>query len=160
MNHQLTATIIGSLLGIIAVLLWRVREGRKPVSARSLLIPPAGMALGFGMFLEPHFRVPLVWGILAFLVGAIFFAGPLLATSSLHLQGETIMMKRSRAFFAVIVVLALVRCVARDYFDHFLSMEQTGALFYLLAFGMILRWRAKLYVAYRQLAASRASACD
>ena len=66
------------------------------------------------------------------------------------------MMKRSSAFFAVIIVLAVVRYLARGYFDRFLSLEQTGALFYLLAFGMILRWRAKLFFAYRALTSAPA----
>jgi len=44
-----------------------------------------------------------------------------------------------------------VRYLARGFFDRFLTLEQTGALFYLLAFGMILRWRAKLYFAWRAL---------
>ena len=64
------------------------------------------------------------------------------------------MMKRSSAFFVVIIVLAVVRYFARGFFDRFLTLEQTGALFYLLAFGMILRWRAKLFFAYRTLTAS------
>jgi membrane protein CcdC involved in cytochrome C biogenesis len=63
-------------------------------------------------------------------------------------------MKRSSAFFAVIIVLAVIRWAARDYFDRVLSLEQTGAIFYLLAFGMILRWRAKLFFAYRTLTAA------
>jgi membrane protein CcdC involved in cytochrome C biogenesis len=66
------------------------------------------------------------------------------------------MMKRSSAFFAVIIVLAVVRYLARGFFDRFLTLEQTGALFYLLAFGMILRWRAKLFFAWRTLTSSSA----
>ncbi len=66
------------------------------------------------------------------------------------------MMKRSSAFFSVIVVLAVVRYFARGYFDRFLTIDQTGAIFYLLAFGMILRWRAKLFFAYRTLTAAPA----
>jgi len=65
-------------------------------------------------------------------------------------------MKRSSAFFAVIIVLALVRWAARGYFDRVLSLEQTGAIFYLLAFGMILRWRLKLLLAWRTLNAAPA----
>ena len=65
-------------------------------------------------------------------------------------------MKRSSAFFAVIIVLAIVRWAARGYFDRVLSLEQTGAIFYLLAFGMILRWRLKLFLAYRALTAGLA----
>ena len=114
-------------------------------------MPPLGMATGFCMFLVPQCRIPLEWGLAAFLIGAVVLAVPLLLTSDLHWKDGAIMMKRSSAFFAVIVVLALVRYFARDYFDRFLTLEQTGALFYLLAFGMILRWRAKLYFAYRAL---------
>jgi len=97
-------------------------------------------------------------GLSAFLIGAVVFAYPLLLTSDLHLQDGVIRMKRSSAFFAVIIVLAVVRYLARGFFDRFLTLEQTGALFYLLAFGMILRWRAKLYFAYRALTSSPALA--
>src|ERR1039458_9850624 len=138
-------TAIVSLLGLCGVLLWRVREGRTAVTARKLLIPPLGMATGFAMFFVPAFRFPWTWGIGAFLAGAIVLAYPLLATSSLRRDGEAIMMKRSGAFFAVVIVLAGVRYLARGYFDSLLSLQQTGALFFVLAFGMILRWRASLY---------------
>ncbi|MGH9564201.1 MAG: CcdC family protein, partial [Terracidiphilus sp.] len=108
---------------------------------------------GFCMFFYPPSRVPVLWGLGAFLIGAVLLAYPLLITSDLHRENGEIRMKRSNAFFAVIVVLALVRWAARSYFDSFLSIEQTGTIFYLLAFGMILRWRAKLYFAYRALTA-------
>jgi membrane protein CcdC involved in cytochrome C biogenesis len=144
-------TAFVSVAGLCAVLAWRVREGRTAVTAKKILIPPLGMATGFSMFLVPEFRFPWTWGILAFLIGAIVFAYPLLATSSLRREGEAIMMKRSGAFFAVVIVLAAVRYLARGYFDRMLSLEQTGALFFVVAFGMILRWRASLYMAYRAL---------
>ncbi|MGA9060957.1 MAG: cytochrome c biogenesis protein CcdC [Terracidiphilus sp.] len=144
-------TAVVSLVGLTGVLVWRVREGRTAVTLRKIVMPPVGMATGFCMFFVPAFRVPWTWGLGAFLIGTVIFAYPLLLTSDLHLQDGVIMMKRSSAFFAVIIVLAIVRYLARDYFDRFLSLEQTGALFYLLAFGMILRWRAKLFFAYRAL---------
>jgi membrane protein CcdC involved in cytochrome C biogenesis len=144
-------TAVVSLVGLAGVLAWRVREGRTAVTLKKIVMPPLGMATGFCMFIVPAFRVPWIWGIAAFLLGAIVFAFPLLLTSDLHLQKGVIMMKRSSAFFAVIIVLAVVRYLARGYLDAYLSLEQTGALFYLLAFGMILRWRAKLFFAYRAL---------
>ena len=149
-------TAVVSLAGLTGVLVWRVREGRTAVTLRKIVMPPVGMATGFCMFIVPAFRVPWIWGLSAFVVGAIVFAYPLLLTSDLHLQNGVIMMKRSSAFFAVIIVLAAVRYLARGYFDRFMSLEQTGALFYLLAFGMILRWRAKLFFAYRALAGGSA----
>jgi membrane protein CcdC involved in cytochrome C biogenesis len=144
-------TAVVSLIGLAGVLAWRVREGRSAVTLKKIVMPPLGMATGFCMFIVPAFRVPFVWGISAFLIGAVVFAYPLLLTSDLHLQNGVIMMKRSSAFFAVIIVLAVVRYLARGFFDRFLTLEQTGALFYLLAFGMILRWRAKLFFAWRAL---------
>ncbi len=153
-------TAVVSLIGLAGVLAWRVREGRSAVTLKKIVMPPLGMATGFCMFIVPTFRVPLLWGLGAFLIGAIVLAYPLLLTSDLHRQNGVIMMKRSSAFFAVIIVLAIVRYLARGFFDRFLTLEQTGALFYLLAFGMILRWRAKLYFAYRTLTASPARAAD
>jgi membrane protein CcdC involved in cytochrome C biogenesis len=146
-------TAVVSLVGLAGVLAWRVREGRSVVTLKKIVMPPLGMATGFGMFFYPPCRVPWTWGLCAFLIGAVVFAYPLLLTSDLHLHNGEIRMKRSSMFFAVIIVLALVRWAARGYFDRFLSLEQTGAIFYLLAFGMILRWRAKLYFAYRALTA-------
>jgi membrane protein CcdC involved in cytochrome C biogenesis len=144
-------TAIVSVIGLCGILLWRVREGRTAVTARKLLIPPMGMATGFSMFFVPAFRFPLTWAIGAFLIGAIVLAWPLLATSSLRREGDAIMMKRSGAFFAVVIVLAAVRYFARGYFEAYLSLEQTGGLFFVLAFGMIVRWRLSLYLSYRAL---------
>lgn len=146
---------IATLAGMAAVIVWRVREGRSAVTLRKIVMPPLGMATGFCMFLDPSFRVPWTWLILAFLVGAIALAYPLLATSRLERDGEAIMMKRSGAFFAVIIVLAAIRFLARGYLDTVLSIEQTGALFFVLAFGMILRWRMSMFFEYRALTAGR-----
>jgi membrane protein CcdC involved in cytochrome C biogenesis len=62
-------------------------------------------------------------------------------------------MKRSSAFLIVIIVLAAVRFIARGYFNTIMSIEQTGGLFFILAFGMILRWRMSMYFEYRALTA-------
>jgi membrane protein CcdC involved in cytochrome C biogenesis len=82
---------------------------------------------------------------------AVALAYPLLVTSRLVRQGDIILMQRSNAFFIVIIVLAAIRLLARGYLDTVLTVEQTAALFYLLAFGMIARWRAQMYFQYRKL---------
>ena len=61
------------------------------------------------------------------------------------------MMQRSNAFFTVILGLAAIRLLARGYLDTVLSGQQTGAVFYLMAFGMIVRWRARMLLEYRKL---------
>lgn len=144
---------LGAVVGLTGVLIWRVREGRTAVTMKKIVMPPLGMATGFSMFIVPAFRVPLTWAIVAFLTGAILLAYPLLATSRLQREGDAIMMKRSGAFFAVVVVLAIIRYAARGYLDSVMSVDQTAGLFFVLAFGMILRWRMSMLREFRALTA-------
>jgi membrane protein CcdC involved in cytochrome C biogenesis len=148
---SLSQTVLGSLAGLFAVIVWRIREGRTAVTLKKIVIPPLGMATGFSMFVVPAFRFPWTWGICAFLIGAIFLAYPLLKTSRLVRDGEAIMMRRSNAFFLVVIGLAAIRFLGRDYLDRVLSLQQTAALFFVLAFGMIVRWRMNMLMEYRTL---------
>jgi membrane protein CcdC involved in cytochrome C biogenesis len=148
-------SVLSSVVGAAVVMAWRVREGRTAVTLRKIVIPPLGMATGFCMFLVPNFRIPIPWAAIAFLLGATALAYPLLRTSRLVRVGEAIMMQRSNAFFLVVVVLALIRILARTYIDRFLDIDQTGALFFVLAFGMILRWRLRMLFEYRALTADQ-----
>ena len=147
-------SILASLAGLVAVTMWRLREARSAVSLKKIVIPPLGMATGFSMFFMPEFRVSWEWAGLAFLLGAAVLAWPLLLTTRLELRGDTVMMKRSSAFLAVLLVLAAVRFFARGYFDTFLDEKQTAGLFFILAFGMIVCWRAKLLFEFRRLTAN------
>ncbi|SPE35379.1 conserved membrane hypothetical protein [Candidatus Sulfopaludibacter sp. SbA3] len=145
------SAVAGSIVGLLAVMAWRIREARGAVSIKKIVIPPLGMATGFCMFAVPAFRVPWTWAGIAFLIGAVGLAYPLLLTSRLVRQGDVIMMQRSNAFFTVILALAAIRLLARGYLDTLLSVQQTAALFYLLAFGMILRWRTRMFLEYWKL---------
>jgi len=146
-------SILVSLAGLAAVTMWRLREARTAISLRKIVIPPLGMATGFCMFLAPSFRIPWDWAGLAFLIGSLALAWPLLLTTRLIRQGNEVVMKRSGAFLAVILVLAAIRFLARGYFDTILTAPQTGAIFFILAFGMILHWRARMLLDYRRLTA-------
>src|ERR1700677_2910846 len=126
-------SIVISLAGLIAVTTWRLREARSAVSVKKIVIPPLGMATGFCMFFVPAFRIPWAWAAIAFLIGAVALAYPLLLTTRLIRQGDAVMMKRSSAFLAVILVLAAIRFFARGYFDALLTAQQTAALFFVLA---------------------------
>jgi membrane protein CcdC involved in cytochrome C biogenesis len=146
-------SILASLVGLVAVTMWRLREARSAVSLKKIVIPPLGMATGFSMFFVPAFRIPWAWAGLAFLIGAVALAWPLLLTTRLERQGDAVMMRRSSAFLAVILVLAVVRFAARGYFDTILTAPQTGGVFFILAFGMIVIWRAKMLMDFRRLTA-------
>jgi membrane protein CcdC involved in cytochrome C biogenesis len=145
--------VIVSIIGLLGVLAWRIREGRTAVTVRKIIIPPLGMATGFSMFIVPAFRVPWAWAAGAFLVGMIALAYPLLITSRLVRDGNTIMMQRSNAFFVVVIALGAIRFLARGYLDTYMSLQQTAGLFFVLAFGMILRWRLRMLQEYRTLTA-------
>lgn len=144
-------SLVSSIAGAIAVMFWRVRETRTAVSVKKIVMPPIGMATGLAMFVMPIFRVHWTWACLAFLCGALILAYPLLKTSRLVLEGDSVMMQRSNAFFGVLILLAIIRISARGYLDTVLSVPQTAALFFLLAFGMILRWRVQMFRDYRAL---------
>lgn len=148
-------SVASAILGFLVVLAWRIREGRTAVTIRKIVIPPLGMATGFSMFFVPAFRVPWVWAAGAFVLGALILAYPLVRTSRLALHGETVMMHRSASFFVVMIGLGIVRILAHSYLDTLMSIQQTAALFFVLAFGMILRWRMSMLFAYRRLTDTR-----
>lgn len=142
---------VGAVLGFMGVMVWRLREGRRPVTQKAIMIPPAGMSTGFCMFLAQPFRVPWLWALAAFLVGAVVLSYPLIRTSRLVLDGDTVMVRRSKVFFVVVLVLAAVRYLARGYIGRFISVEQTAGLFFILAFGMIVVWRVSMWFEYKSL---------
>ena len=146
-------SVLGAGAGAVAVIIWRLRETRTAISLKKIIIPPLGMATGFSMFVDSAFRVLWTWALTAFLMGAVVLAWPLLLTTRLERQGETVRMRRSSAFLLVILVLAGIRFFARGYFDTILTAQQTAGIFFILAFGMILIWRAKMLVDYRRLTA-------
>jgi len=147
-------SILASAAGLVAVTMWRLREARGSVSLRKIVIPPLGMATGFSMFFVPAFRIPLAWAGLAFVIGAAALSLPLVLTTRLERRGDTVTMKRSSAFLAVILILAAIRFLARGYFDTILTGEQTAGMFFILAFGMIVCWRLKMLVDFRRLTSS------
>ena len=129
--------VAGSLAGAVVMLAWRHRESRRPVTARAIVAPAT--------------RIPWSWAGAAFGIGALVLSVPLAMTSRLVREGDTVMMKRSSAFFWILIGLFLVRFVAREWFERRITMPQTGALFFILAFGMILRWRVGMYLQYLRL---------
>jgi membrane protein CcdC involved in cytochrome C biogenesis len=144
-----------SLAGAAVVLAWRYRETSSPVTLRSLVAPPLGMATGLCMFVAPPMRVPWSWALGAFASGALLFALPLMHSSRLTREGEHVMMRRSPAFLVLLLGLVAVRFALRAVIERYVSTPQTGALFFLLALGAIVRWRIGLVLGYRRLLATR-----
>jgi membrane protein CcdC involved in cytochrome C biogenesis len=147
------AVALVTLAGAAAMLAWRVREARTPVSTRRIVAPPLGMSTGFLMFLAPAARVPWTWASGAFALGALVLAVPLSRTSRLVRTGDVVWIERSRAFLWILLGLVAVRMALRAYVEQVVSPLQTGALLFVLAFGMIARWRVGMLLEYRRLVA-------
>lgn len=144
-------TVAGSLLGAGAMIAWRLRETSRPISTGRIVGPPLGMSTGLAMFLAPAARVPWAWALAAFLLGALVLAIPVARSSRLVRRGDLVLLERSRAFLWILLGVVAVRLALRTYVEHVLSPMQTGGLFFLLAFGMILRWRVAMLLSYRRL---------
>jgi membrane protein CcdC involved in cytochrome C biogenesis len=147
-----SALAISSIFGAAAVLVWRLRETTRPVTIKKIVIPPLGMATGLSMFFYPPMRIPFAWGLASFVMGAIVFSYPLIKTTTLERRGDVVWLQRSRAFLAILLGLVVVRLGLRHYVEGLIDARQTASLFFLLAFGMIIRWRVWMYVEYRKLA--------
>ncbi|SFT24823.1 CcdC family protein [Paenibacillus sp. BC26] len=145
------ASIVLTLLSGVAVMFLRLRASNRPTTMRKIIIPPIGMSTGFLMFVAPVTHVPWLWAIAAFAVGAVLFAYPLIRTSKLERVGETIVLKRSKMFIFILLGLLIVRLLVHNVVEQAVSIPQTGALFFVLAFGMIVVWRIAMLQSYLKL---------
>jgi membrane protein CcdC involved in cytochrome C biogenesis len=143
--------VLTSLAGAALVMTWRFRETRKPVTLPGIIAPPLGMSTGLFMFIAPQTRIPAWWGLLALGLGATLFAWPLMRSSKLAVVDGKVVMQRSRAFVAILLGLVAVRFAMRAYIEQTVSTPQTGALFFLLAFGAIVRWRITMLIEFRAM---------
>jgi membrane protein CcdC involved in cytochrome C biogenesis len=133
------------------IIVFRIRNTKRPTNAKLIIMPPIGMSSGFLMFIYPPMRFPLLWGILIFIIGAIFFSIPLILSSKFERVGNDIYLRRSKAFVIILVVILLVRLLLHGYVEQWVSILQTAAMFFVLAFGMLLPWRIAMYIQYTKL---------
>lgn len=152
------ASLLITLAAGFAVIVLRLKASNRPTSLRKIVIPPLGMSTGMMMFAAPETRVPWLWGLTAFAVGALLFSVPLIRSTKLKRVGGDIVMMRSKAFLWIIIGMLAVRVALHDWVEHYISMVQTASLFYLLAFGMIVTWRAAMLRTFLQLRNERSSA--
>ena len=150
--------LVTTAIGATGVIALRMREARRPVTLTKIVLPPIAMSSGFLMFLYPPARIPLLWAVAAVILGAVVFAWPLIRTSRLVVAGEDIFVERSKAFLGILVVLIGVRFALRSYIEQYVALLQTGALFFLLAFGMVARWRLQMLGEFKRLKAEMALA--
>jgi membrane protein CcdC involved in cytochrome C biogenesis len=103
------------------------------------------------MFLAPMTRVRWSWAIAALILGVLVLSWPLVRSTRLELRDGVVYMKRSRAFLIILLLLLAIRLALHDYIGQIISPLQTASLFYLMAFGMIARWRLVMYRQYQRI---------
>lgn len=144
-------SIIVSLLAGFMLILVRIRAGKQPTSLRKIVIPPFGMATGFMMFAFPITHIPWGWGLAAFGTGMLIFSFPLVVTTRLERIEADIYVRRSKAFIFIMITLLAIRLALHRVVEQYMSIPQTGAMFYLLAFGMIIPWRLAMVSDFMRL---------
>ncbi|AJS61013.1 CcdC family protein [Paenibacillus sp. IHBB 10380] len=147
---QLGSTIGAIVLALLTIFI-RLKASNKPVTIKKIIIPPLGMSTGFLMFVVPVTHIPLWWALVSFIVGWFIFSYPLIRSTHFKKIEDLIYAERSRSFIVILFGLLVIRTALHQVIEQHVSIAQSGALFFLLAFGMILRWRLFMYKEFKQL---------
>ncbi|WP_339301274.1 cytochrome c biogenesis protein CcdC [Paenibacillus sp. FSL K6-2441] len=156
-SYMQAAFTVGAMAMAVAVLFIRLKASRRPVTVKKIIIPPLGMATGLFMFVVPETHIPLLWGVIAFAFGWLLFSYPLIRTTKFENIGGEIYAERSRSFIFILIGLLVVRLLLHEAVEQYVSVMQTAALFFLLAYGMIIRWRLYMLKQYRAMTGNTAS---
>ena len=143
------STVMAMFMGVF-VMFVRVRSQKKPVNAKKILIPPMAMSTGGLMFIFEQFRVPPMQILEAVLAG-IVFSVVLIATSKFEVRDNEIYMKRSKAFFFILVGLLVIRVLAKVILSDSFDVGELGGMFWILAFSMLWPWRIAMYIQYKKI---------
>lgn len=141
---------LGVLVMALLALFIRLRAAKKPISVKKILMPPLGMSTGFLMFVVPDTHIPVIYALCAFTVG-LLFSSLLIRSTAMEMVSGDVYVKRSKAFVFILLGLLVIRIVLHDYVQHYVTVMQTGAVFFILAFGMIMPWRIAMYRQFRRI---------
>ncbi len=81
----------------------------------------------------------------------MLFSYPLIRASRFHVVDGEIYLKRSKMFIVFIFLLLMLRIVLHDLVEQYVSIMQTGGIFFILAFGMLVPWRLAMLREYKLL---------
>lgn len=154
--YLLLSTVGAVFMGILAMVV-RSRSAKKPASAKKILLPPVFMSTGALMFIFPFFRVaPLQ--IAEALAAGIVFSAILIWTSKFEVKDGGIYLKQSKAFLFILIGLLLFRIALKVVLSATIDVGELAGMFWILAFGMIIPWRAAMYIQFRKLTEKNKSA--
>lgn len=136
-------------MGTMAVIV-RSKAAKRPVSVKSIILPPIFMSTGALMFIFKEFRVPPLQVLEAVAVGMVFSI-ILIRTTNFEIRDGDIFMKRSKAFVYILFGLLVVRLVGKLALSSTIDIGELGGMFWILAFGMIVPWRIAMLMKYKKI---------
>ncbi|WP_342558962.1 cytochrome c biogenesis protein CcdC [Metasolibacillus sp. FSL K6-0083] len=143
------SSVMAVLMGTFVMFI-RMRAQKKPVNARKIIIPPIAMSTGALMFIFEEFRVAPLQIVEAAAIGLIF-STVLIATSKFEVRQGAIFLKRSKAFFFILIGLLILRIILKLIFSNSLDIGELGGMFWILAFAMIVPWRIAMLWQFKKL---------
>jgi len=147
---RIIATAVMILMAV-SVIIVRLKASNRPVTIKKIIIPPLGMATGFAMFVEPQMRISFLYALIAFAAGWFLFSYPLIRTTHFEMRDGQVFAKRSSGFAFILIGLLVIRLALHEVIEQYVSILQTGSVFFILAFGMIVRWRLYMWKKYRAI---------
>ena len=142
------STIFAVIMGLL-VFAVRMKASQKPATIKKIILPPFFMSTGALMYVFPYFRLTGTEILEAILLG-MFFSIFLIKTSKFEIKDNQIYMKRSKAFGFVLIGLILIRTILKLLLSSSIDLGETGGMFWLLAFSMIVPWRLAMYYQYKK----------
>lgn len=149
----IASTLMAILMGTF-IMMMRLRSQKKPVNAKKILLPPVAMSTGALMFIFDEFRISTLQILEAVVVGVIF-SFVLIATSKFEIRDNEIYMKRSKAFFIILIGLLLIRTIGKIVLTDSFNPGELAGMFWVLAFAMLWPWRIAMYIQYKKIEKSR-----
>ncbi|HJV16080.1 MAG TPA: cytochrome c biogenesis protein CcdC [Bacillales bacterium] len=144
------ASSIGAVCMAIFALFVRMKAAKKPATVKKIILPPVFMSSGAMMYISPQFRLTGMEILESIIVG-ILFSILLIKTSSFEIRDNDIYLKRSKAFFFILMGLFVVRLIAKSLLSSTIDFGQLSGMFFFLAYCMIVPWRVTMYVKFKKL---------
>ncbi|WP_316568596.1 cytochrome c biogenesis protein CcdC [Neobacillus sp. YIM B06451] len=149
MNLVLVSSIGAIGMAMLAMFV-RMKAAKKPASIKKIILPPVFMSSGALMYIVPQFRLTPLEIAEAVIVGMLFSI-LLIKTSAFEIKGNDIYLKRSKAFFIILIGLLVVRTVLKAILSTTIDFGEVSGMFFLLAFSMIVPWRIAMYRDFKKL---------
>ena len=143
------STLLALFMGTMAAIV-RSKAAKRPVSVKTIILPPIFMSTGALMFIFEEFRVSPLQIVEAIGIGMLFSI-ILIRTTNFEIRDKEIFIKRSKAFVYFLFGLLIIRLIGKLLLSNTIDIGEIGGMFWILAFGMIVPWRIAMLVKYKKL---------